>query len=112
MPAFKLILVGLPILLGLFMIGNGCVTFAGPSIVLRNFALWGYPVGFHRVTGGFLVLVGLLLVIPATSLVGAIGSTMIMLAAVATLIRARDWAHLPVAIILAVASVAAIAIHG
>ena len=58
------------------------------------------------------MVVGLLLVIPVTSRVGAIGSTIFMLAAVATLIRSRDWGHLPVAAVLMAVSAAAIAIHG
>jgi uncharacterized membrane protein YphA (DoxX/SURF4 family) len=112
MPVIKLVAVGLPIALGVVMIANGGVTFAGPSLVRENFACWGYPAGFHRVTGGLEVVAGLLLVIPVTSRAGAIGSAMIMLAAVATLIRHRDWGHLPVAAVLTAASVAAIAIHG
>lgn len=108
----KQIAAGLPILLGVFMIGNGVVTFAGPSLVIRNFQLWGYPAGFHRVTGGLLALIGLLLVIPGAAQIGAIGSTILMLAAIATLIRSRDWGHLPFAMLVTAASVAAIAIHG
>ena len=93
------------------MIGPGGVTFAGPPLVRENFALWGYPAGFHLVTGVLGVVVGLLLLIPVTARVGAIGSAIFMLAAVATLIRSRDWGHLPGAAVLMAASVAAIAIH-
>src|SRR5271166_2792919 len=107
MPVIKLIAVGLPIALGVVMIGTGGVTFAGPSLARENFANWGYPAGFHRVAGGLQVVVGLLLVFPVTSRVGAIGSAMFMFAAVATLIRRRDWGHLPVAAVLTAASVAA-----
>ena len=112
MPVIKLVAVGLPIALGVVMIGTGAVNFAGPSLARENFAQWGYPAGFHRVAGSLGVVAGLLLVIPVTSRVGAIGSAMFMLAAVATLIRCRDWGHLPVAAVLTAASVAAIAIHG
>jgi uncharacterized membrane protein YphA (DoxX/SURF4 family) len=56
-------------------------------------------------------VIGLLLMIPVTARVGAIGSAIFMLAAVATLIRSRDWGHLPGAAVLTVASAAAIAIH-
>jgi len=112
MTVIKLIAVGLPIALGVVMIGNGGVTFAGPSLVRKNFAQWGYPAGFYRVAGSLGAVVGLLLVIPVTARVGAIGSAIFMLVAVATLIRSRDWGHLPVASVLTAASVAAIAIHG
>ncbi len=112
MPVSKLVAVGLPVALGVVMIGTGGVTFVGPSLARENFAQWGYPAGFHRVAGSFGVAVGLLLAIPVTSRVGAIGSAIFMLVAVATLIRSRDWGRLPVAAVLTAASVAAIAIHG
>ena len=111
MPVDSLVAVGLPIALGVVMIGTGALNFAGPSLARENFALWGYPAGFHRVAGGLGVVIGLLLVIPVTSWVGAIGSAIFMLAAVATLIRSRDWGHLPVAAVLMAAAAAAIAIH-
>ena len=111
MPVIKLISVGLPIALGVVMIGHGGVTFSGPLLVRENFARWGYPAGFHLVTGVLEVVVGLLLLIPVTSRVGAIGSAMIVLAAVAMQIRSGDWGNLPLAVVLMAASVAAIAIH-
>jgi len=112
MPVIKFVTVALPVALGLVMIGTGGANFAGPPLARRNFALWGYPAGFHRVAGSLGVVTGLLLLIPLTSRVGAVASAIFMLAAVATLISSRDWGHLPVAAILMAASVAAIAIHG
>ena len=112
MPAIKFITVALPIALGVVMVGTGSLNFAGPPLARENFALWGYPAGFHRVAGSLGVLIGLLLLIPSTSWVGAIASAIFMLAAVATLIRSRDWGHLPVAAILMAVSVATIAIRG
>lgn len=106
MPIFKLIAVALPMALGIVMIGAGGFNFAGPPSVRESFARWGYPAGFHRVTGGLEVAAGLLLVIPATSRVGAIGSAIILLAAIATLIRFRGWGHLPGALALTVAALA------
>ena len=111
MSVIKLISVGLPITLGVVMIGHGGVTFAGPPLVRENFARWGYPAGFHLVTGALEVVVGLLLLIPVTSRVGAIGSAMLVLAAVAMQIRSGDWGNLPLAVVLMAASAAAIAIH-
>jgi uncharacterized membrane protein YphA (DoxX/SURF4 family) len=72
-PGGKLIAVGLPIVLGVVMIGAGMVNFVGPRSVRDSFARWGYPVGFHQVTGGLEVIAGLLLLIPASSRAGAIG---------------------------------------
>jgi uncharacterized membrane protein YphA (DoxX/SURF4 family) len=111
MPVIKLISVGLPMVLGVVMIGHGAVTFAGPPSVRENFARWGYPAGFHLMSGVLEVVMGLLLLIPVTTRVGAIGSAMIVLAAVAVQIRSGDWANLPVAVVLMAASVAAIAIQ-
>jgi membrane-bound metal-dependent hydrolase YbcI (DUF457 family) len=57
------------------------------------------------------VAAGLLLLIPATSHAGAIGSAAILLAAVMTLIRHRDWTHLLGAVVLTAAAVV-VAIRG
>ena len=111
MPVVKLIAVGLPIVLGVVMIGAGAVNFAGPASVRESFVRWGYPSGFHRVTGGIEIAAGLLLLIPTTSRVGAIVSAVILLAALATLIRHRDWKHLPGAVTLTVVA-AAVLIRG
>ena len=111
MQVVKLIAVWLPIALGIVMIGAGAVNFVGPGSVRDSFARWGYPAGFHRVTGGLEVTAGALLLIPATSPAGAIGSVAILLAAAMTLIRHRDWKHLPVAVVLT-AVAAAVTILG
>ncbi|WP_010187795.1 DoxX family protein [Sphingomonas sp. PAMC 26605] len=107
----KLIVAWLPVALGVVMIGTGAANFAGPPLALKNFALWGYPAGFHRVAGSLGVMLGVLLIVPVTARVGAIGSTIFMLVAIATLIRSRDWGHLPGAAVLMAALVAAIVIQ-
>jgi hypothetical protein len=43
MPLDKLIAVGLPIALGVVMIGAGAVNFIGPRSIRDSFARWGYP---------------------------------------------------------------------
>lgn len=106
-----LIVAWLPIALGVVMIGTGAANFAGPPVALKNFALWGYPPGFHRVAGSLGVVLGFLLMVAVTAQVGAIGSAIFMLVALATLIRSRDWGHLPGAAILMAALVTAIVIH-
>jgi hypothetical protein len=107
--AGKLAAAWLPIALGVVMIGAGVVNFVGPGSVRDSFARWGYPAGFHRVTGGLEATAGLLLLVQATAWAGAIGSVVILAAAVITLIRCREWGHLPGAVVLtAVAVVAAV----
>jgi uncharacterized membrane protein YphA (DoxX/SURF4 family) len=61
-------------------------------------------------TGGLEAIAGLLLLIPATLWAGAMGSVVILVAAVITLIRCRDWGHLPGAVVLT--AVAVVAIRG
>src|SRR5215468_6595111 len=100
----KLIVVWLPIALGIVMIGAGAVNFVGPKSVRDSFVRWGYPAGFHRVTGGLEAIAGLLILVPATSWAGAIGSVVILVAAVITLIRCREWGHLPGAVVLIAAA--------
>jgi len=112
MSVAKLFAVGLPVALGLVMIGAGIVNFVGPQSVRDSFLRWGYPAGFHRVTGGLEVVAGLLLLMPATWWAGAIGTSVILLAAAATLIRCREWSHLPGAVVLIAAAVGTLAIHG
>jgi uncharacterized membrane protein YphA (DoxX/SURF4 family) len=111
MPVVKLFAVGLPIALGLVMVGAGAVNFVGPRSVRDSFARWGYPAGFHRVTGGLEVVAGLLLLVPATWWLGAIGSVVILAGAAMTLIRWREWSHLPGAVVLMAAAVGTLAIH-
>jgi membrane protein HdeD len=106
MPVDKLIVVWLPIALGIVMIGAGAVNSVAPGSVRDSFARWRYPAGFHRVTGGLEMIAGLLLLIPATSRAGAIGSAAILLVAVITLICHRDWKHVPSAIALTAVAVA------
>jgi uncharacterized membrane protein YphA (DoxX/SURF4 family) len=111
MPVVKLIAIGLPIVLGIVMIGAGGANLAGSASVRESFVRWGYPAGFHRVTGGLEMAAGLLLLIPATSRFGALGSTAILLAAVVTLVHHRDWSHMPGAVVLT-GSAAAVAVLG
>ena len=106
MPVGKLVALGLPSALGVVMIGTGAVNFVGPKSVRDSFVRWGYPAGFHRVTGGLEVVAGLLLLVPATSWLGAIGSVVILGAAGITLIRCREWGHLPGAVVLMAAAAA------
>ena len=106
----RLIAIWLPIALGVVMIGAGVVNIAGPGSVRASFARWGYPAGFHRVTGGLEVAAGALLLFPGTSRVGAIGSLVIQLAAMMTLVRHRDWTHLPGAALLTAVAVVAVVV--
>ena len=95
-----LIAAWLPIALGLGMIGAGLVNVVGPGSVRASFDRWGYPRGFHRVTGSLEVVGGALVLVPATARVGAVAIALILVAAVGTLVRHREWTHLPGALVL------------
>jgi uncharacterized membrane protein YphA (DoxX/SURF4 family) len=105
-------MIALPICLGAVMTGAGAMNLVGPQRVRDSFARWGYPAGFHRVTGGLEVIAALLLLFPATSRAGAIGSVVILVAALMTLVRCREWGHLPGAVVLTLAAMAAAEIGG
>ena len=112
MPLSHLVIAWLPIALGVVMIGAGLINFVGPAAVRTSFDRWGYPHGFHRVTGALEVAGGALLLVPATARIGAGVLVVILLAALATLVRHRDWSHLPGALLLTAAAVAVAAPHG
>jgi len=50
--------------------------------------------------------------VPATWWAGATGSIVILSAAAMTLIRCREWSHLPGAVVLMAVAVGTLAIHG
>jgi uncharacterized membrane protein YphA (DoxX/SURF4 family) len=107
----------LPDVLGVVMVGAGIVNFIGPASVREAFARWGYPSGFHRITGALEIAAGLLLILPATVQLGAIATAIILIGAIGTLIRSRDWSHLPGAFVLAAVATtiifnAYVALHG
>ncbi len=105
MPLIDLVTAWLPVALGIVMIGAGLVNGVGPGPVRASFDRWGYPRGFHRVAGGLEVAAGALILVPATVRVGAVAAVVILLAAVVTLVRHRDWTHLPGALLLTGAAV-------
>lgn len=98
----------LPDALGVVMAGAGIVNFIGPASVREAFARWGYPSGFHRATGALEIAAGLLLILPVTVQLGAIATAIILIGALGTLIRFRDWSHLPGAFVLTAAATAVI----
>src|SRR5208282_4902954 len=105
----KLIAVWLPIALGIVMIGAGAVNFVGPWIgprLLRALGLSGrFSSGDGRARGDRRIASADPSYVACTSRAGAIGSAAVLLAAVMTLIRHRDWTHLPGAVVLTAVAV-------
>jgi len=72
-------------LLGVAMIGGGTMKLVGQAGQVTAFAGWGLPAWFRALVGTFEVLGGLLLLVPATTPVGSLILSTIMVGAL--------WAH-------------------
>ena len=75
-------------------LGAGLFNAVGTSGTKSDFVRWGYPAWWCRVTGGLEMVTALLIAVPATRLVGVILGTLIVVVAVATVVRHRDLSHL------------------
>ncbi len=87
-------------LLTLAFLGAGVVNAAGSAAIKDDFVRWGYPRWWNLVTGGLEVLVAALIAVPMARDAGLILGTAICAAAVATVLRYRDYGHVPPAIAL------------
>ena len=88
--------------IGAFFIVAGLVNLAGPAGLREGYARWGYPDRFHLVTGALELAAGVAIVIASLRLAGIILAGLITAAAIATLVRHREWSHLPPSMILMV----------
>jgi hypothetical protein len=87
-------------LLVLAFLGAGVVNAAGSAKIKDDFARWGYPRWWNRLTGGLEVLVAALIAFAATRVAGLILGAAICVAALATVARHKDFGHLPPVIVL------------
>ena len=81
-------------LLVVAFLGAGLFNAIGTTGTKSDFVRWGYPAWWCRVTGGLEMVTALLIAVPATRLVGVILGTLIVVVAVATVVRHRDLSHL------------------
>jgi uncharacterized membrane protein YphA (DoxX/SURF4 family) len=88
--------------LALAYLGAGVVNAAGSPATKDAFVRWGYPRGWNLVTGGLEVLAGALIAVPAARVAGLVLAAAICLAAVATVVRSKDYGHVAPAVILTV----------
>ncbi len=88
--------------LSAFFIVGAFGNWLAPSHVRGDYARWGYPDRFHRVTAILELLVAILLALASTRLWGVGLGLTVMLAALATLLRHREFRHAiaPLAVIL------------
>ena len=77
---------------GLF--GAGLFNAIGMPGTQSDFARWGYPRGWSRVTGGLEMMSAALIAFPASRIVGLALGAVIIAAAMLTVLRHRDLAHL------------------
>ena len=87
-------------LLTIFFIFGGVVNLVGPKPVVNDFRRWGYPSWFNLVTGVVELATAILLVVSITRPLGAALGLVTMLAAVATLVRHREYVHAVPALIV------------
>ncbi|QWA11267.1 DoxX family protein [Sodalis ligni] len=96
-------------LLAAGFLGAGLVNAIGTAATRRDFARWGYPRWWGRFTGGLEILSALLIALPASRMVGLALGTVIIAAAVVTVLRHRDLTHLvPLSVFIVVIALAEI----
>ncbi|MFN0180181.1 MAG: DoxX family protein [Gemmatimonadales bacterium] len=72
----------------------------GDPATVANFTRWGYPDGFYRIVGLAEVIAAILLLIPRTALIGAVGVVAVMLGAVGTHLKAGEYGFAPIPLVI------------
>ena len=81
-------------LLAAFFLIGAVVNWIAPKPIREDYARWGYSAWFHYVTAILEALVAGMLLAPETRIIGAALGAVVMLAALATLVRGREWKHM------------------
>jgi hypothetical protein len=81
--------------LALFYIGNGVANFFNTKPFREGYEKWRLPPWFHNFNGVFQVVTGALLVFAATRWLGFLMAIAVSLGVYGTLIRHREFSHLP-----------------
>ena len=74
--------------------GAGVFNAIGTQATKSDYARWGYPRWWSFVTGGLEIMSAALIALPASRIVGLALGAVIILAAVVTVLRHRDFSHL------------------
>ena len=89
-------------LLAAALFGAGLFNAVGTRATLEGFARWGYPSWWHWVTGGLEILSAILIALPAGRDAGLVLGTIIIAAALLTVLRHREYSDLaPLGVFLA-----------
>jgi len=90
-------------------LGAGVFNAIGTRATREGFARWGYPGGWHLVTGGLEILSGVLIALPPGRGAGLVLGAIIIAAAVLTAVRHREYQHLaPLGVFVALIALAAL----
>jgi len=87
-------------LLALAFLGAGIVNAAGSAAIKDDFVRWGYPRWWNLVTGGLEALVAALIATPAARLAGLGLGAAICVAAIATVVRHKEYGRVAPGIVL------------
>ena len=91
-----------------FFIANGLVNLYGPETMRAAFFRWGFPRWFHLVNGAMQILIGVLILLPASRIIGLSLGVALSAAILFVLFRQRELRHaLPCLTLLASLLVAA-----
>ena len=74
--------------------GAGLFNAIGTRATQDDFARWGYPRWWCRVTGGLEIMSAALIALPASRSVGIAFGAIIMAAAIVTVLRRREFSHM------------------
>ncbi|MFC3652856.1 DoxX family protein [Dyella humi] len=89
--------------------GAGLFNAIGTPATQSDFARWGYPRWWSRFTGGLEMMSAVLIAFPASRIVGLALGAAIIVAAVLTVLRHREFSHLvPLGVFVAVMALAEI----
>ena len=95
-------------LLAAAFFGAGAFNAIGTSGTQSDFARWGYPRWWGILTGGLEVATAVLIALPGGRIVGLTLGAAIIAAALVTVLRHRDFAHLvPLGVVAALTTLAA-----
>ena len=78
--------------------GAGLVNIVGTRAMRAEYVAWGYPEWWHWVTGGLEIVTATSIAIPLLRGAGIGLGTLVILAAVVTLLRHRAYSQLPPAV--------------
>ena len=94
-------------LLAAAFFGAGLFNAVGTAATKSDFARWGFPRWWNILTGGLEIVSAVLIALPASRIVGLALGAVIIVAAVFTVLRHRDFSHLvPLGVFAALIAVA------